>query len=84
MTAPHITVIYDLESEAHVLHATSYGQTMPAGPRLFRAPPWPDIAFEHSTAEAASHDAALLQRYLDDAHARRGPSKAKLRAAGVG
>ncbi len=36
----------------------------PAGARLFRAEPWPEIAFAHETAEAAENDARKLRAYL--------------------
>lgn len=36
----------------------------PAGPRLFRAEPHPDIRFEHATREEAETDAAKLRAYL--------------------
>ncbi len=82
---PYTPPIISVESanDRYSLVATSYGQTMPAGPRLFRAPPWPDIAFEHDNEAAASHDAGLLQRYLDEVHAKRGPSRKAVRAAGA-
>lgn len=83
MNAPKITIEYDLDADRWTLMATSYSRTTPAGPRLFRAPPWPDIAFEHDNEASASHDAGLLQRYLDEVHAKRGPSRAKVRAAGA-
>lgn len=36
----------------------------PAGQRLFRAPPHPEIEFSHATAEAAEDDARKLRAYL--------------------
>lgn len=65
MSAPVISVQFDLDTEEHVLYATSHGRTEVAGPRILRAPPHPDIKWRHATQTAASHDAGLLQRYLD-------------------
>lgn len=36
----------------------------PAGQRLFRAPPHPEIEFSHDTIEAAEVDARKLRAYL--------------------
>lgn len=41
------------------------GFTAPAGPRLFRAPPHPEIEFRHDTQAAANEAAAKLRVYLD-------------------
>lgn len=35
-----------------------------AGPRLFRAPPHPDVQFCHDTKEGAERDAEKLRAYL--------------------
>lgn len=37
---------------------------MPCGPRLFRAPPIPEIRFQHSVLAEAERDAAKLRSYL--------------------
>ena len=52
-------------------------EPMPAGPRLFRAPPHPAIKWEHDTMESAQADAATLRAYL--ASHRKGPSEKALR-----
>lgn len=80
---PTISTAYDADSGEWELTATSYGRTQPAGPRLFRAPPHPAIAFQHDDRAAAEKDAATLTRYLEGLQARRGPSKAKLRKLGA-
>ena len=80
---PTISVQFDFDDGAYVLMATSYGRTQPAGPRLFRAAPHPDIAFAHPTEEAAEADAQKLRAYLDSLGQRKGPSKAKLRKLGA-
>lgn len=80
---PIITVIFDEDSGLWELYCTSYGRSQPAGPRLFRAPPHPDIRFQHETHEAAAKDAATLRQYLEGLGQRKGPSKAKLRKLGA-
>lgn len=80
---PIITVAFDMDEGAHVIYAASYGQVMPAGPRLFRAPPHPAIAFQHDTAEAAEQNAQALRDYLDSLGQRKGPSKKALRKLGA-
>lgn len=65
MKTPIITVSADLDSGEYILMATSYSYTMPAGERLFRAPPHPRIQWSHDNQEAADRDAATLQAYLD-------------------
>lgn len=37
---------------------------MPAGDRLFRAPPIPDIKFDHALLADAERDAAKLRTYM--------------------
>ncbi len=36
----------------------------PAGPRLFRQPPYPDIKFTHDSMETAQIDEGKLRTYL--------------------
>ncbi len=80
---PIITTAYDADTGLWHLEASSYGRTSPAGPRLFRASPHPDIRWEHETHEGAAEAAQLLTRYLEGLTARKGPSKAKLRKLGA-
>lgn len=61
---PLISVLFDADRELWTLYATSHGHTAVAGPRIFRAPPHPDIQFAHDTQEAATRDAATLRDYL--------------------
>lgn len=63
-TPPLISISEDLDSGELTLMATSYGQTMPAGPRLFRGYPHPGVRFTHSEYAAAERDAAALRTYL--------------------
>lgn len=76
---PEITV--DKSGYGWRLMATSYGQKMPAGSRLFRAAPHPEILFFHQAEAAALTDAEKLRQYLSEQADKRGPSKAKLRRA---
>lgn len=63
-TPPIISVQEDPESGEYVLMATSHMRTMPAGSRLFRAQPWPAIAFSAPTQEEAEKHAETLRAYL--------------------
>lgn len=78
---PVISVSQDLDSGLWELYASSYNSTTVAGPRLFRAPPWPEIAFSHQDQASAERDAQTLRGYLESLG--RGPSKAKLRKIGA-
>lgn len=61
-----ISISSNFDSGGFRLMVTSYNMTAPAGPRLFRAPPHPSIAFgEYATGEAAEADRTKLQAYLD-------------------
>jgi hypothetical protein len=68
---PAISVAYDMESDRHVLVATNYGRSAIAGPRIFRAEPWPNVIFYHDSQDAAERDAATLRSYLDDCASRK-------------
>lgn len=61
---PTITVSLDLDTGTYRLMVTSYNMIAPAGPRLFRAPPHPDIRFTHDSEAAAEKDAAVLREYI--------------------
>lgn len=82
MTKPTITILEDLDSGEFLLMATSYGQTMPAGPRLFRAPPHPDIKFTHADHAVATNHMMKLQQYINDCWPKKAMSKAKMRRGG--
>ena len=82
MTKPTITISEDFDTGLFTLMATSYSQTMPAGPRLFRAPPHPAICFEHVTEADAIRDAQLLRDYIDAEWPKKAMSKAKIRRGG--
>jgi hypothetical protein len=61
---PTISTAYDLDSGEYVMHITSHGRTMPAGQRIFRAPPHPDVRFRHESEAEAESDAAKVHAYL--------------------
>lgn len=65
-TPPVITVAFDLDSGSYDLMATSHRRTAPAGERLFRGYPHPEVRFSHDSEEAALRDAATLRSYLAD------------------
>lgn len=77
---PQISISFDADTGEWALQATSYGQTTPAGARLFRAEPWPDVKFSHEDRAAAEKDAATLRAYLERVWDG-GPSKKKQREA---
>lgn len=65
MAALRIFVTYDSDADSYVLMCDDKRmKPMPAGQRLFRAPPHPDIVFSHPTMEAAEDAAAKLRAYL--------------------
>lgn len=78
-----MTISIQLEDDGFCLYVTSYGRTNPAGPRLFRAPPHPDIRFTHDTLAEAERAQEVLQAYLDEAAKRKRPSKAQARKMGA-
>jgi len=80
---PIIGVELDIDTEEYTLTVTSYGFTSPAGQRLFKAPPYPDIQFKHSTRDAAQTDAVKLQKYIDEKWPKREMSKSKARKEGA-
>ena len=63
---PEIGVRFDMDTEEHVLTATSYGRTADAGERILRAEPWPQIKFRHTNEARAESDARELRAYLDE------------------
>lgn len=60
-----------------IFHDDRY-RPMPAGPRLFRQQPHPQISFSHSSHEAALRDAVTLESYLREHYLKR-QSKTELR-----
>ena len=60
-----ITIEYDADTDRyHLMVSDGRMSPMPAGPRLFRAPPFPEIKWAHDALEGAKIDAALLPRYV--------------------
>lgn len=60
-----ITTEFDLETERWRIMASEHGFTATAGVRMFRAPPHPDIQFNHATQAEAERDAGKLRAYLE-------------------
>ena len=75
MIPPSITVEYDWESDRHLLMASSYGRTEPAGERLLRRPPFPEVQFSHETEAGAQADAEKLSNYIKETWTATKPSK---------
>ncbi len=63
---PQISVAFDMDTDEFRLMATSYSVTQPVGERIFRAEPWPEVAFVHPTQAEAEHDAQVLREYLEE------------------
>lgn len=63
---PAISIAYDMETDSHILMATSHARTAIVGPRIFRAEPWPAVKFSHATQADAERDAATLRGYLEE------------------
>jgi len=59
-----IAVQLNLDSGLHEIWAENFGFWAPGGPRLFRAPPHPNIQWAHETPEAAEKDAEAVRQYL--------------------
>lgn len=79
MIEPPVISVFQSAADLFYLVATSYERTMPAGPRLFRGAPHPDIKFTHTMASEAQKHASMLQEYINDRWGDKMPSKAKLR-----
>ena len=61
---PEILVEYNFDCDRFEIMARSHNRTMPFGPRIFRAPPHPDVQAQHDTMEAAEADARKVRAYL--------------------
>lgn len=75
MSALQIGIEYD---DGQFVLVASDGRMRPmvAGPRLFRAPPHPDVKFQHETMAEAERDAATIRAYLARLPERRQTKKA--------
>lgn len=61
---PEVFSIYDAEADEYVLVVRNFGRTEPFGPRLFRAPPHPEVKDRHATAKEAEADVAKVRAYF--------------------
>lgn len=80
-TTPQILPVLSDSGDWLLYAQTRFGLTI-AGPRLFRAPPFPEVAWRSATEEEATKQARTLQQYLDSVYAKRTPSKAAVRTHG--
>lgn len=78
---PQITPVLSEEGDWVLYARTRFGLDI-AGPRLFRAAPWPEVQWRNPDEQSAQTEATKLQRYLDEVYAKKGPSKSKIREAG--
>ena len=77
-----ISIEHDFDTDSYALLCASHGLSpMPAGPRLFRARPYPPIKFAHSTLSDAEKDAQKLRDYLSSLPAKKESKKAEREAA---
>jgi hypothetical protein len=60
-----LSIQYDDDYERYEIVVTAYGNTEPAGPRLYRAPPHPRVQFKHDTMEGAQAALTELNKYFD-------------------
>ena len=68
-----ITIEYDADTDRyHLMVSDGRMSPMPAGPRLFRAPPFPEIKWAHDALEGAKLDASKLQRYVSAQDGKKG------------
>ncbi len=77
-----ISIEFSDEGQYDLMVSSPGMSAMPAGARLFRAPPHPQIKFNHDTLPEAERDAALLRAYLAGLPVR-GQTKRELREAGA-
>lgn len=59
-----MTITTEPHNGGYALFATGIGGKAIAGPRIFRAPPHPDIQFSHPDKASAEIDAEKLRKYL--------------------
>ncbi len=73
---------FDMDRDHWDIMVESPGmRPMPAGPRLFRGPPHPDVEFAHARKGDAQAAIVLLNQYF--ATIQKGPTKKELREAGI-
>jgi hypothetical protein len=59
-------IFVEFDGDKYILMCLGRGMgAMPAGPRLYRARPHPEIDFSHDTMEAANSAAEALTTYID-------------------
>ncbi len=74
---------YDADKDTYELWCSDGRMSAtPVGPRIFRSPPHPVVAFSHGTAQEAESDAAKIRTYLASLPQRQ-PTKKEVRQAGA-
>jgi hypothetical protein len=84
MSALTITTAFDLDTGRFAIFCESsiYPGVSPAGPRILRGQPHPDIQFSHEDEDACNRDAQKLRDYLAGLKQKE-PSKKAVRAVGA-
>ncbi len=75
-----IFTTYDSDGDSWEIMVSVPGMgPTPAGPRIFRAPPHPDVRFSHTTQQGAETDAEEIRKYISELKPTKG-SSAKYKA----
>lgn len=78
-----IGIEFNMDSALYELVVQSHNfASMPAGPRLLKAEPHPEVQWRHASLKEAERDAEKLQRYIDTLGAKK-VSRAKERREGA-
>lgn len=55
---------FSFDDDLYHIMCESYSRVAEAGPRVLRGPPHPDVAWTHTTQEAADKDVEKLRAYF--------------------
>lgn len=65
VSAMKLFIQFDLDTEHwEIMCEDSRMRAMPAGPRLYKAPPHPDVEFRHLERQGAERAIATLEKYF--------------------
>jgi len=56
--------LFDADTMEYVIMVRSFNKTEFCGPRIFRAPPHPEVQFRHHSEAAALADVAKIEAYF--------------------
>jgi len=56
--------LFDADTMEYVIMVRSFNKTEFCGPRIFRAPPHPEVAFRHHSEAAALADVVKIEAYF--------------------